>query len=148
MERMPTDIIETEKEGSTDAKRAMNNFFTLASEQGVEVPLIVGNFNFNMTATYVSMYEQGYGMKNVPDQEKHIIDKKTLRPIGTGHGWYLKHIKDVNINDMIDMTHFMTNMSPNETLNVYVIFTERRSRNVRPCEPPHPMYIGFCKNIF
>ena len=111
-------------------------------------PLIVGNFNLNMSATFVNMYEQGYGMKNVPDQHKHIIDKNTLRPIGTGYGWYLKHIKDVNSNDMIDMTHLMTNMSPNETLNVYVIFTERRSRNLRPCDPPPPMYIGFCKNIF
>lgn len=153
MERMPKDISDTKKEASKEAIAKMNEFLDMTKFYGVN-KLVVGDINLADSAMFIDLYEMGTGWKNVPDKETYVIDKISMRPIDKpdspyiGYGWYLKHIKEIKIDDNLNMSHIMNNIHPEDTMNLYIIFSERRSTRCRPCAPPQPVYIGFCRSIF
>ena len=118
------------------------------------VGLVVGDIKLTNQAMFIDSYELGSGWKNVPDKENHVIDDTTLRPIDkpdspyVGYGWYIKHIREIKVDDMINMDHIFSNVNPQDTMNIYVIFSECKSNKCRPCPPAPPSYIGFCKSVF
>lgn len=150
MDRFPKDVRDTRKEGSLAANQKLNELLEMAKEY----LLVIENFNMNLTASLMDMYENGYGFKNIPDNDIHFLDpttgrsKYTPEPPYIGYGWYVKHIKKIQNTDIIDMQHLMSNIDPTDFNNIYVIFSERKSSICRPCEAPPPQYIGFCKSVF
>jgi len=153
MERMPKDISDTKKEASKEAIAKMNEFLDMTKFYGVN-KLIIHDIKLANVSMIIDSYEAGSGWKNIPDKEFHVINELTLRPVDktgspyVGYGWYLKHIKEIKIDDIINMDHIMDNLNGQDIMKIYVIFSERKSTQCRPCSPPTPTYIGFCTSIF
>lgn len=120
----------------------------------------VTDFELSDAATYVSMYEHGYGFLNVPNKTKFschssICDKNVFVPNETaekpyiGYGWFLRSLCDIRFNEKIDTEHLMTklNLQQLKQESIFVVFSRRASSKLNPCVSQEPIYIGFCRCI-
>jgi hypothetical protein len=120
--------------------------------------LSVSSFELSSVAHLINGYEIGQGYMNIPDQTVHtcmkIYDDYTTYIPDTlpekpycGYGWYLRQLKDITVHEKIDLDHLMQTMELEDfkNENIYVVFSKRLSQVVRPCLPPEPLYIGYCK---
>ena len=124
----------------------------------METNFTVTDFELSDSATYVNMYEYGYGFLNVPNKstflcQSSICDKNIFVPNDTpehpyvGYGWFLRSLQNIRCDETIDMEHLMSKITLEQLKqnNIYIIFSRRSSVTARPCHPNNPVYIGFCK---
>ena len=118
----------------------------------------VGDFDLSDTSMYVNMYEHGYGYQNVPDQDTfscklvksnvdfYIPSSLPASPY-IGYGWFLRKLNTINVDEKVDLDHLMTKLNLDDLKkdNIFVIFSRRLAARGMQCDPPKPVYIGYCK---
>lgn len=114
------------------------------------------NFVFADHAPMFDCYEAGYGFRNTPHLDSHVMvqneDKFIVNDIidspYVGFGWYAKKLTSIQREcaEYFPLQHFMNSFMESKLKNmenVYIIFSERRSTQCRPCASPPPTYIGW-----